>query len=141
MTFCQMLPKLPIEDGRARLTLTADWAQGRATFGGLSAAAVLRVMRSRVEPERTCRSLLVSFAGPVAPGEADITTAVVRRGRSATFTEGRVLQAGEPRCLVLASFGGDRESAVTVNGELSENRPASMMPRPDQPRKSVGSPR
>ena len=50
------------------LVIPAQWAQGRASFGGLVAALQYEAMRARVPAERPVRSLAITFVGPAEPG-------------------------------------------------------------------------
>lgn len=93
---------------------TDDWAQGRAIYGGIAAAVLLKAMRHHVAADRPLRSLLVSFVGPVAPGTIDIQVNVLREGRSASQLEAKILQNGEVMTSVQAAFGGDRESVAVL---------------------------
>lgn len=104
--------------GRAEgeLVFTPDWAQGRATFGGIIAALVFDRMEKIVAPGRAMRSMQVSFVGPVTPGvPVEIEAEILREGKAVSQVQGRILQEGEAKLVCLASFGGDRESAVSVN--------------------------
>ena len=94
--------------------LPADWGQGRSIFGGLSAALALRAARSRVDDDRPPRSILVSFVGPVTPGEVKIDTRVLAAGRSAVHLQATLEQEGQARTVVMATFGRERESSLTV---------------------------
>lgn len=49
------------------LVIPAQWAQGRASFGGLVVALQYEAMRAKVPADRPVRSLAVTFVGPVAP--------------------------------------------------------------------------
>lgn len=92
-----------------------SWAQGRASFGGLIAALVFDRMANNVSPGRPMRSMQVSFVGPVTPDEpATIEVELLREGKAVSQVMGRMVQGGEPKLVALASFGGDRESAVAV---------------------------
>lgn len=97
------------------LVLPASWGQGRATFGGLVAALVTRRMQREVADERPVRSLQISFVGPVTV-EAPITieAELLREGKAVSQVQGRLLQGGEVKLVMLGSFGGGRESAVEV---------------------------
>jgi acyl-CoA thioesterase len=94
------------------LDLPQDWMQGRAGFGGMVGALALKSMRGHVPVDRKVRSLMVSFIGPVGPGDFSISTSVLRSGKAVTHTEARVVQQGSVRCLALGSFGGDRTSII-----------------------------
>ncbi len=112
MTFDQLVAEVR-QDGT--VTLPSDWAQGRATFGGLVAALAFDVMAAKVADGRAMRALQVSFVGPVEPGvPAQFEAELLREGKAVSQVQGRILQNGEPRLVCLASFGGDRESAIQV---------------------------
>lgn len=99
----------------AELVITPDWAQGRASFGGVIAALVFDQMEKVVAPGRPMRSMQVSFVGPVVPGVAiRVEAEILREGKAVSQVMGRIMQDGEPRLVALASFGGDRESMVQV---------------------------
>lgn len=96
------------------LEATPDWMQGRATFGGLVAAAGLAAMRALVPLGRPPRSLHITFVAPVAPGPAEVHVALLREGRAASVVEAKVKQGGAVCCAIVGSFGADRPSAVEV---------------------------
>lgn len=113
----------PYAAALAALTVTGDgatavvppgWGQGRATFGGLVAALALRAARERLPEPRPCRSLVVSFPGPVAPGELSLEVRALRHGRAVSHLQVDLRQRGEVACVVLASFGAPRPSALGV---------------------------
>ena len=66
-TFATLLDSARRITGTTALTLPDDWMQGRAGYGGLIGALVLKAMRARVPVERKVRSLLITFVGPVGP--------------------------------------------------------------------------
>ena len=96
------------------LKLPEDWMQGRAGYGGLLGALALKAMRSHVPLARKVRSLLISFVGPVGPEAFSIHTHVLRSGKAVTHVEAKLVQKETVRCVVLGSFGGDRESAIRI---------------------------
>ncbi|SDG11378.1 acyl-CoA thioesterase [Phytopseudomonas seleniipraecipitans] len=97
------------------LSIPADWGQGRASFGGVVAALVYAVMRTKVPSERSPRSLAISFVAPVEPGVATCFEAdVLREGKAVSQVLGRALQNGEVVALVQGSFGAPRASSVKV---------------------------
>jgi len=103
--------------GRAgdNVVFTSDWAQGRASFGGIIAALVFDRMERVVAPGRAMRSMQVSFVGPVTPDvPVEIDAEILREGKAVSQVQGRILQEGEVKLVCLASFGGDRESKVVV---------------------------
>lgn len=105
----------PAAEGRPVMFEAApDWMQGRATFGGLVAAAGLSAMRARVPADRPPRSLHITFVAPVAPGPAEVHTVLLREGRAASVVEAKIVQGGAVCCAIVGSFGADRPSAVEV---------------------------
>ncbi len=113
MTFDQLLSAVRADE---ELVIPPSWGQGRASFGGLVAALMFDRMEHLVSPGRPMRSLQVSFVGPVEPGvEATFEAEILREDKAVSQVQGRILQGGEPRLVCLASFGGDRQSAVQVD--------------------------
>lgn len=103
------------------------WGQGRATYGGLVAAMLLARAEALVgAPERRLRTANVVFVGPVAPGPARCDAEVLRAGSSATTVSGRIVQDGEVRATLIATFGVARETSVTVRAQA----PAPQIPSP-----------
>jgi acyl-CoA thioesterase len=97
--------------------LPDDWRQGRAIFGGLIVALAVRALRHQLTIEAPLRSLLVQFAGPVEPGSCYLHPRAVRAGRSTTHGSVHISQGGEAgdvRCVVLASFGARRASTLRI---------------------------
>ena len=100
------------------LVVPSSWGQGRASFGGVVAALVFDRMASVVAPGRPMRSMQVSFVGPVTPDEpATVEAEILREGKAVSQVLGRIVQGGELKLVALASFGGDRESDVSVDAE------------------------
>lgn len=111
MTFDQLIAAAD-ED---TLVFPGSWGQGRASFGGLVAAAVVSRMQQATAAGRSLRSLQVSFVGPVTPEvPARIEVEVLREGKAVSQVQGRMIQDGQVCLVVLGSFGGGRESAVRV---------------------------
>lgn len=126
MTLDEML------DGAAAgaTTVAPGWGQGRATYGGLvGGLLVARAEALCADPARRLRCASVAFVGPVAPGAASLEGTVLRAGSSATQIETRIVQDGEVRAALLASFGGDRASELAVDAVARNPRPE--LPAPD----------
>ena len=123
--FAALIAGEPVAPGKVRLNVPDEWTQGRATYGGLVAAAGLKAMRALVEPERLPRSLHVAFVAPVAPGESMVEATVLRKGRAVTSVEAKITQAGAPCSVLTAGFGVNRESSVRVE---APRRPAAKPP-------------
>lgn len=92
------------------------WGQGRACFGGLVGALLVRRVEQAI-PGRTLRALNVSFVGPVAPGPVSIATEILREGKSVTQAMARLTQDDATQAVLLASFGAARPSAIRVAAE------------------------
>lgn len=102
----------------------ASWAQGRAAFGGLVAGIAARTMAEKLPADRTLRSALVSFVGPVAPGPAAVTVEVLRAGGSVTHAQARVVQGGATAAVVLGAFGTTRDTHLATPGPTPPTVPA-----------------
>lgn len=90
------------------------WGQGRATFGGMVAAAMYERIALQVAPDRPLRSMMVSFVAPVVAGRLGIVVNILRQGKGATQIQATAYQDEQTCAVVLASFGGGRESSVHV---------------------------
>ena len=116
----------PVGDtGHYRARITEDWLQGRAAFGGLVAGIAVEAMRLSIGRERPLRALLTSFVGPAAPGDCEVECQVLRSGKSVTWMEAKVIQAGQVCTTFSAAFGGSRESSISVP---AAPRPESVPP-------------
>ena len=111
-------------EGHATGALHASWGQGRALFGGLVAAGLLRQLEGLVGPERRLRSLLVSFVGPVAPGQIEADSELLRAGRAMSQAQARLRQGGQVCCVVQGAFGADRPTAFQVEAPRMPSVPA-----------------
>lgn len=104
-------------DGDQPVSVSQDWSQGRAGFGGLMAALLYEAMRRRLARQglgdRPVRSLAISF---VAPAAVEVPTnfevEVLRSGKSVVSVLGRATQNGETVTLVQGSFGAPRTSRI-----------------------------
>lgn len=113
---------IPLKNGWT-CEITDDWAQGRAVYGGMAAALAVKAMRLAVGPGYPLRSLLVSFAGPVAPGLVSLTAEVLRSGSSVANLEARLVQEGKTRCAVLGSYGLERPAEISLADQRTPDMP------------------
>ena len=98
------------------LSIPAEWAQGRASFGGLVAALQYEAMRARVPADRPVRSLAITFVGPVEPEvPVSFEVDVLREGKAVSQVLGRAMQKGQVVTLIQGSFGASRPSEVAVS--------------------------
>lgn len=116
------------------------WGQGRATFGGALAALLYQhaqgvlgrelAQRSLAASALPVRSLTISFVAPAAPGAVQLSSTILRRGKSVMQLESRMLQNGEVVAAMLASFGAARDSNIVVE---PASAPALAAPESGQP--------
>lgn len=107
------------------------WTQGRAIFGGLSAALLLAAMKGEVAEALVAagkpaavpplRSITVSFIGPATPGPVELRAEVLRVGSNVTQAQATLHQSGQIVATALAAFGNHRESKLSVT-------PSHVMP-------------
>jgi len=113
MRFSELLDA--VRRSPAELVIPAQWAQGRASFGGLVAALQYEAMRAKVPAERPVRSLAITFVGPAEPGvPIRFEVEVLREGKAVSQVLGRAVQNGQVVTLVQGSFGAPRPSEVEV---------------------------
>ena len=92
----------------------ADWAQGRASFGGVVAAFGNEAMRRVVPADRLLRGLDVTFIGPVFPGPIRLTSEILRIGRAVTIAASRLYSKDEVAATFTGIYGAARPSALVV---------------------------
>lgn len=111
-----------------QVTIPDSWAQGRATFGGLTGALAFDRMQEVVTPGRPMRAMQVSFVGPVEPDlPVTMEAELLREGKAVSQAMVRMVQDGSTRLVALGSYGGGRESAVAVPPQ-----PAPEAPMPEE---------
>lgn len=96
------------------LELPHGWAQGRAFFGGFSAAIAYQHAANAVAPEQQIRSLTISFVGPLAVGPVQLSRRILRQGKNVTQISVELSQNGEVGLSALLTFGQSRDSVVRV---------------------------
>ncbi|RUO77486.1 thioesterase family protein [Idiomarina seosinensis] len=101
------------------ITLPSGWAQGRAFFGGFSAALVAEFVLKQFPREYHLRSMTTSFVAPAEAGEASLSLRILREGKSVIQVAAELQQQGQVMLSCLASLGKKRDSVVKVEGEAS----------------------
>lgn len=91
--------------------ISEDWLQGRSVFGGMQIALVAKAMRELL-PDVPLRSLQVTFMAPVPAGSMQMRAAILRRGKSATHVEARIVDGAQTLCIAIAIYGASRPSQV-----------------------------
>ncbi|MBX9797702.1 thioesterase family protein [Sphingomonas sp.] len=112
----------PVDQG-LRMTVPADWMQGRTAYGGLSAAMALHAAMQSAPDLPPLRSAQISFVGPLA-GDVTVTHQLLRRGRNAAFIQADV--TGEAGLGLRATFVFMRDQASQVDfdaGTATDRRP------------------
>ena len=112
---------------RIRFHLTADWQQGRTTFGGLLSVLAVQAMRDACGADWPLRALQTNFVGPVEPGEVTVEVTLLRQGKNIRQAQARLLQtdasgAEQIGGVLLGVFGAGRESGLP---ELSPRQQAA----------------
>lgn len=130
MQFNDVINQINVETGEA--VIPGTWGQGRATFGGLVAAMVYKVLASRAAEDQLIRSLAISFVGPAPQGPVKIETQLLRQGKNVSQWSASMLANNEVVLSVLASFGSPRESYVDLDSEepTSYPQPEELKPFP-----------
>jgi acyl-CoA thioesterase len=114
MLFSEVLASLRFDDSIGHVTVTNDWGQGRATFGGLVTAVGNEVMRKLVPQERLLRSLQTTFIGPASATTWKLKAEVLRVGKAVTLARCDVLDGDQIAATLIGVYGGPRPSAVEV---------------------------
>lgn len=97
----------PRRDGAdAVFDLPDGWQQGRATYGGLVVAMLLRAL----DDAGPVRSVQATLAGPVQPGAVRVTPRDLRVGSGTSFREAHLVQGGETLASALVVTGRTRAS-------------------------------
>ena len=114
MQFSDILASLRGPDENLLVTVSEDWLQGRATFGGLVAAVGNEAMRRFVPRDRPLRSLQTTFVGPATAATWNVRARVLRTGKAVTLAQCEVMEGDQIVALQTGVYGADRESAVLV---------------------------
>lgn len=86
-------------------TITDDWLQGRAAFGGLVATLGLMAARHLAPRDRRLRALHSSFVRPAVPGPVRFEATLERDGRNLTQVAAIGYQDGRRVATTRAVFG------------------------------------
>ncbi|MDF1762660.1 MAG: thioesterase family protein [Oleibacter sp.] len=97
------------------VSLDGSWAQGRTTFGGMSAGLALATIEAQHPTDHPLRSLSVHFCGPLfteVPFEGQ--TRVLSAGKSVANYQCDLMQNDACVTSVIACYGKNRESDIDV---------------------------
>jgi acyl-coenzyme A thioesterase PaaI-like protein len=116
------------------LDVPEDWRQGRAVFGGLQTALCLVAMRDVVDAAVPLRTLQTTFLAPPSTSRVRATARVLRRGKSATHVEARLLDGAD------GAGSGDEATLAIVIGVFGAARASVVEVTPVMPRVSAATP-
>lgn len=106
----------PTAAGRLGARVDASWGQGKALFGGIQAALLVRALESVVSGDgRSLRTLAISFCRAAEAGELELDAGIDREGRNVTHAHARLLQGDGVVATALATFARDRDDARAWN--------------------------
>lgn len=115
MPFSDILQSITADDdGSYRVHVDESWAQGRATFGGISAAVGNEVLRRLVPRDRPLRSLQTTFIGPSPAGTWRIAARVLRVGKAVSVARCDIIESDQVATTIVGIYGGARPSTVNV---------------------------
>ncbi|MGV9797066.1 acyl-CoA thioesterase [Mycobacterium sp. NPDC003449] len=108
--FDQAIELEPAGDGRFRGRTMPEWANMVGPFGGITAATLIRAVESHPQCHGQPIALTANYLAPIADGEFDIDTRVVKTNRSNQHWILELSQGGEARTTATAVFGPRRET-------------------------------
>lgn len=131
-TYAELLSSLKTGDNAATLELTPDWLQGRTAYGGWQAALAVLAMRQILGPDVPLRSLQVNFVGPLGVGTITARAELLRRGKSASQLEARIVVDGQTVFTAVGIFGAPRPSQLGLapSAPKANREVGSLEPRP-----------
>ena len=111
--------------------VSESWSQGRSVYGGVAAALAVTAMRKQVAGDRSLRSLMVSFVGPLQPGDCEVRAKMLRQGGNVSQTSAEVMQNGEVCLQALAAWGRPRQGlSVAVDHGFAAGKGEAGAPAP-----------
>ena len=93
-----------------------SWAQGRTTFGGLTAAILCEATAKDTDPARPLRNFEIVFTRPLEaqkPFEIEVET--LANGKTVTIKTARIIQEGKMRASARADYVLPLQSSVTID--------------------------
>lgn len=113
VSLSELLASMQTTEAGSSVTVPENWLQGRAIYGGLSAALCLQAVLNAHDDLPPLRSAQLTFIGP-GQGAFDLTPRILRRGKSTAFIEvDMVTPEGEPTARALFCFGSARDSKLS----------------------------
>lgn len=106
---------------RSIVRMPEGWGQGRAVFGGLVAAVMMRAVERRRRDGERVRSILLNFIAPVQPGELDISITCLRQGKSVSFYKVEAGQDGNIAVIMQVTLGLARDEQLQMQALRPHN--------------------
>ncbi|HKE93792.1 MAG TPA: thioesterase family protein [Povalibacter sp.] len=133
MSFSDILNSIVADDhNRYRVDVDESWAQGRATFGGVTAAVGNEVLRQLVPRDRPLRSLQTTFVGPAPAGRWRVDARVLRVGKAVSVARCDIFESDQVAATVVGVYGGARSSLAQVALEpVNAIRSVDQIAEPD----------
>lgn len=116
------------EGGRYDAELGAGWQIGGGINGGLLMAVAAHALSLEHGEHRDPLSISGYYLSASRPGPATVRTETVRRGRTISTGTASLLQDGEERLRVLASYG----DLDALDSEVATTAQPPAMPAPEQ---------
>lgn len=108
-----------------------NWAQGRTTFGGLTAAILLTAAQKGVEVDRILRAMDINFTRPFeAMAPYHIAVETLGEGKTVSVKNARLIQDGKVRATLRADFCRPLPNPVRIDTFIVPNirPPEKSMP-------------
>lgn len=132
LSFAQLLGGSKKVEGKGLVyQLDESWMQGRAIFGGLSAALCLDGANKLIPDMPQLRSASFNFIG-IASDEVWIEASVLRQGKSVTYVSSRLFGRQGVVCDAVLCFGAPRESTLNKNYGSALYGDKSAVTQPEQ---------
>lgn len=97
------------------VTVPEHWAQGRTTFGGLTAAILCQATARNVDPDRDLRSVTIGFVRPLEMGVPfTIELETLASGKTVTIRSAQLIQTGKVRATAQVDYVKPLDSQVVI---------------------------
>lgn len=115
-TFASTSRLTPGADGLLHGEIDESWGQGRALFGGIQAALMVRALdHALADKERQLRTLSIAFCRAAAAGAIEAEARLEREGKYVSHLSARLQQGGEVVATSLAVYARDRDDALAID--------------------------
>ena len=98
--------------GEYLASIPSGWGQGRAAYGGVAGAIIVRAAQAAVSADRPVRSLALAFAGPLLLGPVRVQVVTLRSGSQTTHMRVSLIQADQVVTEATVVCAADRPSTL-----------------------------